>query len=376
MELDAQDVAALLAEVETFSLQRVMAASERPEIILTDQLLGALSDEAAGLGLIPGTDGPSGLALWENCDQQAGMAFNIGLLTQVAYANAGIAFAWHRAALARAVTGALQHQVRLGSVLGMTMLSTGHYGLAQSALGRLLAQQATPEDEGVLADWLDHDSHRCVLFAAESWETLVWPIWQAGRIGWQVLARDQLIVQACAAQHGLDELRGYLVGLTSRKDVASGLLAAPATALYERFLKLDMMGLLAIAVGAGQRSATYARQYAGIRRQGGKFIAQHPAVQQMLGEIEMALGQAKAMLQQLARPVDELSLGAVAGVRGLVQASLCQAANQSVQVHGGIGYMRDAGPEKIVRTQNMLRLQAGGLREVPLLLAALQGGQA
>jgi alkylation response protein AidB-like acyl-CoA dehydrogenase len=44
-----------------------------------------------------------------------------------------------------------------------------------------------------------------------------------------------------------------------------------------------------------------------------------------------------------------------------------------MQVHGGIGYMREVGPEKLVRDQNMLKLLAGGTREVYSFLAGWIG---
>ena len=58
----------------------------------------------------------------------------------------------------------------------------------------------------------------------------------------------------------------------------------------------------------------------------------------------------------------------IAGRRDL----LVPANHQAIQVHGGVGYMRDVGPEKLVRDQTMLRLATGGTRALPLLLHGLQ----
>ncbi|MBK9236844.1 MAG: hypothetical protein IPO19_12815 [Rhodoferax sp.] len=49
-------------------------------------------------------------------------------------------------------------------------------------------------------------------------------------------------------------------------------------AAYASMLKLDMLGLLSIAAGALDRGQALARDYAGIRKQGGKVIGEHPAV--------------------------------------------------------------------------------------------------
>ncbi|MBK9236843.1 MAG: hypothetical protein IPO19_12810 [Rhodoferax sp.] len=62
-----------------------------------------------------------------------------------------------------------------------------------------------------------------------------------------------------------------------------------------------------------------------------------------------------------------------APLRASTSPALCHAANQVMQVHGGIGYMRDAGPEKLLRDQNMLKLMSGGTREIHTFLAGWTG---
>src|SRR5690554_7425326 len=42
---------------------------------------------------------------------------------------------------------------------------------------------------------------------------------------------------------------------------------------------------------------------------------------------------------------------------------ISHSANQVMQVHGGIGYMQDCGPEKLLRDQNTLRMIAGRSEE-------------
>ena len=93
----------------------------------------------------------------------------------------------------------------------------------------------------------------------------------------------------------------------------------------------------------------------------------------MLGDIEIARLHADVALASFARPIDDIDAGAVAATRVSAHALLCDAANQVVQLHGGIGYMCEAGPEKIVRDQNMLKLQAGGTREAHAFLAGWIG---
>jgi alkylation response protein AidB-like acyl-CoA dehydrogenase len=93
----------------------------------------------------------------------------------------------------------------------------------------------------------------------------------------------------------------------------------------------------------------------------------------MLSDIEIARHRIDMALAALAQPVDTLDTGAVAAARANIAPALCHAANQVMQVHGGIGYMRDAGPEKLVRDQNMLKLASGGTRDLHAFLAGWTG---
>ena len=93
----------------------------------------------------------------------------------------------------------------------------------------------------------------------------------------------------------------------------------------------------------------------------------------MLGEIDIAFRQAEMSISILSRPIDDISLSEVLEIRAAMHPLLSHAANQCIQAQGGIGYMRDVGTEKILRDQNMLRMIAGGIREIPLVLAGLKG---
>ncbi|MBA5639862.1 hypothetical protein H3H37_22645 [Duganella sp. LX20W] len=373
--LDADDVTALLSEVETFANERIAAAVDRPETPIANDTLTALSAEATELGLLPAPGAAPGYALWEHRDHANAMQFNLGLLQLVARANAGVAFAWHRGALARA-TATLPGALPSGeSVLDTAMVTTGHLGLARAELARFLRPQGPRADGALLSDWLDRRQHATTVITTASWQQLVWPVWHGDTIRWQCAARQQLHVEPCRAQHGLDELAAFHVCLAS--DAAPTLLPehGDARLAYERVLKLDMLGLMAIGAGALRHAWDLAAGYAAIRKQGGKVIGEHAAVQIMLGEMEMAWHQACGALARFARPLDDIALNEVAAQRASTHLALSHGANQGVQVHGGVGYMRDVGAEKIVRDQNMLKLLAGGTREIPLLLAGLCGGQ-
>ncbi|MBA5688261.1 acyl-CoA dehydrogenase family protein [Rugamonas apoptosis] len=376
MTIDASDVDALLCEVEIFARERIGYASERPELPISEEMLVALTGEAVELGLLPVNGGEPGFSLWEDADGAGAMAFNMGLLRHIGRGNAGLAFAWHRSALARHVAGCVGARERLGeTVLGATLVSVGHYGLAQASLGQFLAGRDPRAAYPTLADWLDRRSHPGVLTAPSSWKAVLWPVWADNRIAWQMPPRRDLLVEPLRPQHGFDELSSFRAQVAPAADLP--LHAAPGDdrTFYARVLKLDMLGLLAIGAGAVERARDLAVDYATLRRQGGKAIAGHAAVQQMLGDIELAVRQANAVIAGLSRPIEDLSMQEVAAARATTHTLLCHAANQSIQAHGGLGYMRDVGAEKIVRDQNMLKLQAGGILEIPLLLAGLREEQ-
>lgn len=371
MSIEPGDVLPLLEEVASFARERVAEAASRPECPMTAAAHDRLTGDAREIGLLPAADGLAGLGLWEHCNHGHAMAFNIGLLQHVAGANVGTAFAWHRYSLACAVTRDLGHDAHAGTFL----VPVGHIGLARTALPRWL-NGADLDEAGtmLLADWLDRRDHATMALLPASWEAVLWPVWVEGCIEWQRAPRTALDVVECRPQHGMDELR--LMALTARTGPTLPSIAArDARAVFARMLKLDMIGLLAIGAGGLRRGEAQASAYAADRRQGGRLIARHPAVHRMLGEIAMARQSAEGFLDACARPVDELDVGVIAAGRAVHHSALCRAADMVMQVHGGIGYMRDVGAEKLLRDMNMLKLQAGGTREIPSFLAGWHGAR-
>ena len=201
----------------------------------------------------------------------------------------------------------------------------------------------------------------------------VWPVWLDDQIAWRYVERKDLDVTAGNAQHGFDELMGFVVRQlsTAGKTIKPG--PDASRGIYAKTFKLDVLGLLSIGAGALDRGQALARDFAGIRKQGGKGIAEHPAVQHMQSDIEIARHSVDMALAAFSQPVDELDVRTVAAARANLGPALCHAANQAVQVHGGIGYMRDAGAETLLRDQNMLKLIAGGTREIHAFLAGWTG---
>jgi len=373
MSIDQEDIAPLLADVERLVRERNAPATSRPEEPIAIEDLQELTREAAALGILaaPGAAG----GLWARVDTPQDMAFHIGALKRIAHANAGVAFAWHRSALAHYLAGALGLTADAQDMLGLTLVLNGHHGLCGASLAHWLRGVRLAEGEpALLAGWLDREKQITTLIAAENWKTVLWPVWRDGAIRWEAARREALAVEERHPQRGLDELAVFEL---RGKGEAAAHPAAPAEEcreLYGRVLKLDMIGILSIGTGVGARGWEVASGYATICRQGEPPLGEQPAVQQMLADIELVLSSADIALRSCGRPPGLLDLGGVAAIRVSVNAMLRHAANQAVQTYGGFGYVRDAGAEKILRDLNMLKAQTGGTRDLALFVAGWRGG--
>lgn len=374
MYMDTEDSRQLLQEVGRFARERIAGMAIRPESPINADQLTLLTQEACELGILPLATTGDGFSIWEHHDVAQAMSFNTGALRHIAYASPGVAFAWHRLALARFVCVQLGVAFEANDLQGMLLVPTGHYGLGRNSLAKWLKADAlSAEDKDMLSDWLDRGVNTTTIYAPRDWKSLVWPVWSDDQIAWRHVERKELDVSSGNAQHGFDELAGFVVSQPSTAGKPIKLDPGTSRSTYASMFKLDMLGLLSIGAGALDRGQALARGYAGIRKQGGKVIAEHPAVQHMLSDIEITRHNVDMALAAFARPVDELDVGAVAATRASISPALCHAASQVVQVHGGIGYMRDAGPEKLLRDQNMLKLMSGGTREIHAFLAGWTG---
>lgn len=374
--MDTEDLQPLLEEVGRFAQERIADLTSQPESPIEPAVLAQLTQEAGDLGILPQATAKDGFGIWEHSDDAYAMAFNTGALRSIAHANSGIAFAWHRLGLTRFVAAQLGLKLSATTLRDTLLAPTGHYGLARSSLARWLsAVELQDDDESLLTDWLDRRANATTIYARQNWTSLLWPVWSKDRIAWEQVDRNALNVVAEDSQHGLDELACFVV----KRGSAPGKIIAPnlekSRLLYLRLLKMEMLGLLAIGAGALDRGRELARDYAEIRKQGGQVIAKHPAVQHMLSDIEIARHNVDTALLACAKPIDELDAGALAATRASISPELCHAANQVMQVYGGLGYMRDAGPEKLLRDQNMLKLMSGGTREIHSFLAGWTGGR-
>jgi acyl-CoA dehydrogenase len=102
-------------------------------------------------------------------------------------------------------------------------------------------------------------------------------------------------------------------------------------------------------------------EYMKVRVQGGKKLAEHQGLQWMLADMAVARDAARELTR---RAIEAL----MRGERGTLEAStaklfateaLGRVADAAVQLHGGMGYMREAGIETVYRDARIVRIYEG-----------------
>jgi alkylation response protein AidB-like acyl-CoA dehydrogenase len=131
--------------------------------------------------------------------------------------------------------------------------------------------------------------------------------------------------------------------------------------------------IAAQSVGIGQSALEAAVRYAQQRESFGKPIAQHQAIQFMLADMAAEVHAARvttmnaATLKDAGQPFLQ-----EASIAKLLASEMCiRVADRAVQVHGGSGYFRDAGVERILRDARVTTIYEG-TSEVQRLLIARQ----
>lgn len=119
--------------------------------------------------------------------------------------------------------------------------------------------------------------------------------------------------------------------------------------------------VLATAVGIAERLLELSTQYAKTRVQFGKPIAANQAIQWMLADMATEIYAARTMLYHAAWKADEGEKFTVESAMFKLFASemVCRCADKALQIHGGMGYMKDLVIERIYRDVRLLRIVDG-----------------
>ena len=139
-----------------------------------------------------------------------------------------------------------------------------------------------------------------------------------------------------------------------------------------RTLDLGRLGLSAHAVGAAQRLLEASVEHAKARVQFGKPIGVHQAIQWMLADAATGIHAARLMVHDAASRADrgERITDRAAMTKLFATELLGRVADAAVQIHGGMGYMRELWIERAYRDARIYRIYEGTSEIQRVVIAA------
>ena len=369
-----EDLSRFVNEISRFAAKSVAPKFQRPEELVAPELLGSLMKEATENGFL-NTEEETGISIWEQTDDPILLQFSCQALSELALKNPGLAYLCHHTSLSYYLVKQLGYKFKAGETPVISL--QGHYGLARHSLARYFVDELDSEDTEVLKDYFNPTSEQfLVLHSLKNWTHLLSPVLDKNKvIQFEIISNNTLSLKSLEGGHGLNEASSFLWQKKqgSRSGKTTRLTLAQSQNLFSRALQMQWLGLISIARGATEKGYQQAKAYAAMRVQGGKAIAHHPAVQQMLSQTKSAIRCCDGLLTNIcAQPLSKETLVQVAEVRSQLHPLLCKGANNAMQVFGGMGYMRDTGLEKIVRDVAQLKLMNGTPTELMLFTAELE----
>ncbi|BCB84578.1 acyl-CoA dehydrogenase family protein [Phytohabitans suffuscus] len=153
------------------------------------------------------------------------------------------------------------------------------------------------------------------------------------------------------------------VTLTDCRVSVDEVLGAPGAgmAVFEHAMLLERAGIMAAAVGAMQRRLDECVAYTSRRRQFGRPIAGFQAVSHTLADMKVRLEAGRLLARRAAWLADRGELDAMDAsvVKLYLSEAYLQSSLDTLQLHGGYGYMAEAGLERDVRDAIGARIYSG-----------------
>ncbi|WP_219837237.1 acyl-CoA dehydrogenase [Paenibacillus sp. R14(2021)] len=147
---------------------------------------------------------------------------------------------------------------------------------------------------------------------------------------------------------------------------------------YKQFLAVldgGRIGIAAMAVGIAQGASDKALRYAKQRKQFGRALASFQAIQFKLADMAMNIEVARNMVYKAAWLKDQgKPFKKEAAIAKLFATEMCmKVCDQSVQIHGGYGYMKEYEVERFMRDAKLLEI-GEGTSEIQRMVIAAQIG--
>ncbi|MDT8862052.1 acyl-CoA dehydrogenase family protein [Alkalihalobacillus sp. MEB130] len=165
--------------------------------------------------------------------------------------------------------------------------------------------------------------------------------------------------------------------LTDVKVPKENLLGDPEKGFKQFLYTLDggRISIAALAVGIAQAAFDKALTYAKERKQFGRTISQFQAIQFKLADMAMEIELARNMVMKAAWLKDqEKPFSKEAAFAKLFASEMAtKVCNQALQIHGGYGYMREYGIERMLRDAKLMEI-GEGTSEIQRLVIARQLG--
>ena len=372
--INQEDLEPIIEQVQRFVAQQIQPIVVQHEVPATATQINGVLETALEMGVLPG-DLEMGLSIWENPDEPLSRVLSTQVLNLLAETNAGIAYTFHQYAMTQWLRKALGFTRENPQALDTTALCMqGHYGLARYSLAKYLQGQSSEEDVDILADYFSATENAPCYLHNLAWQTLLTPrLDNNGVVQWQLLAADGLTRAEHKHSHGFDELSGWQ---WSRQDnnqpvlTETDLSPEASQQLLTQLYAINCIGLMSIALGSIRHALSMTKEYCNIRVQGGKTVAEHPAVQALISQVTYFVYMADTQIESACTKATFEDLGLLSLMRSNLHTEACLAANNALQCFGGIGYMQDNGIEKVVRDNNQLRLLNGTPIELKLFASA------